>query len=89
MDSGASQHVTSYKTDFVSYREYSSPREFRTAQEGEGGVVHGLGEGTVRGIIEVDGVRKTIELKNVCYVPKAGVRLFSTGTIEKYGYYMF
>ena len=83
MDSGASHHITSFRDDFATYKAYPTPLLFRTAQDGDAGIVQGLGEGTVRAYVEIDGHRKLVEIKHVCYVPAAGTCLFSTGVIER------
>lgn len=87
MDSGASQHVTFDFADFATYKAYDNPVCFSTA--GSGSVVNGLGEGTINAGTVIDGVKWNITLPNVCYVPKASTRLFSTGTIERNGYSLF
>ncbi|KAJ8463023.1 hypothetical protein ONZ51_g10516 [Trametes cubensis] len=89
MDSGASQHVTWCFDDFTEYEPFDNPLTFNTASSGEGSVIQGLGQGTVKAETLVDGQRWTITLPNVCYVPMASARLFSTGTIEKNGYSLF
>lgn len=85
MDSGASSHITAYKTDFTNYTEYEQPKTFCTAQDGEASVVQALGEGDIMGTMLVNGKKIGITLHNVCYIPKAGTRLFSMGTIKRSG----
>ena len=87
MDSGASQHVTWNLSDFSSYTPYENPINFSTAENAN--LIQGIGEGTVEAETYIDGVKWKITLPNVCYVPQASSRLFSTGTIEKNGYSLF
>ncbi|CDO75313.1 hypothetical protein BN946_scf184715.g2 [Trametes cinnabarina] len=89
MDSGASQHITFDINDFAEYKAYDTPIVFRTAASGEGSSVKALGEGLVRGETFIDGVKWSIDLPKVCYIPMASSRLFSTGSIEKNGYSIF
>ncbi|KAJ2988163.1 hypothetical protein NUW54_g9201 [Trametes sanguinea] len=89
MDSGASQHITYDINDFAEYSAYDAPLVFKTAATGEGSSVKALGEGLVRGETFIDGVKWSIDLPKVCYIPMASSRLFSTGTIEKNGYSIF
>ncbi|KAL7284900.1 hypothetical protein ACG7TL_002214 [Trametes sanguinea] len=89
MDSGASQHITFDINDFAEYSAYDTPIVFRTAASGEGSSVKALGEGLVRGETFIDGVKWSIDLPKVCYIPMASSRLFSTGSIEKNGYSIF
>ncbi|KAL7280538.1 hypothetical protein ACG7TL_005470, partial [Trametes sanguinea] len=89
MDSGASQHITFDINDFAEYSAYDTPIVFKTAASGEGSSVKALGEGLVRGETFIDGVKWSIDLPKVCYIPMASSRLFSTGSIEKKGYSIF
>ncbi|KAL7278680.1 hypothetical protein ACG7TL_007682 [Trametes sanguinea] len=89
MDSGASQHITFDINDFAEYSAYDTPIVFKTAASGEGSSVKALGEGLVRGETFIDGVKWSIDLPKVCYIPMASSRLFSTGSIEKNGYSIF
>ena len=90
MDSGASCHVTGILQDFVRYRPYKDPVYFNTAQGGNEGQIACLGEGTIEGYTQVDGRRVNITLDNVSYIPAAReTRLFSTGTIERNGSFIY
>ncbi|KAL7280531.1 hypothetical protein ACG7TL_005463 [Trametes sanguinea] len=89
MDSGASQHITFDINDFAEYSAYDTPIVFKTSASGEGSSVKALGEGLVRGETFIDGVKWSIDLPKVCYIPMASSRLFSTGSIEKNGYSIF
>ncbi|CDO74519.1 hypothetical protein BN946_scf184979.g74 [Trametes cinnabarina] len=89
MDSGASQHITFDINDFAEYKAYDTPIVFRTAASGEGSSVKALGEGLVRDETFIDGVKWSIDLPKVCYIPMVSSRLFSTGSIEKNGYSIF
>ena len=48
-------------------------------------MIEALGEGTIEGTVEVLGRTVTLVVGNVCFIPKATHRLFSTGIIEKAG----
>ncbi|CDO68990.1 hypothetical protein BN946_scf184762.g6 [Trametes cinnabarina] len=89
MDVGASQHITFDINDFAEYRAYDTPIVFRTAASGEGSSVKALGKGLVRGETFIDGVKWSIDLPKVCFIPTASSCLFFTGSIEKNGYLIF
>ena len=89
MDSGASQHITFDLADFSEYQPFDVPVCFNTASTGEGSVIQALGEGTVTAYAWLDGQKTEVSLNNVYYLPRAGTRLFSTGSIERNGYSLF
>ncbi|KAL7280472.1 hypothetical protein ACG7TL_005403 [Trametes sanguinea] len=89
MDLGASQHITFDINDFAEYSTYDTPIVFKTAASGEGSSVKALGEGLVLGETFIHGVKWSIDLPKVCYIPMVSSRLFSTGSIEKNGYSIF
>lgn len=89
MDSGASQHITFDLSDFTEYHLFNEPVCFNTASTSESSVIQALGEGTIHAYAWLDGQKTEVTLNHVYYLPQAGGRLFSTGSIERNGYSLF
>jgi hypothetical protein len=82
LDSGASQHFTPYKSDFISYTKWSEPKILCTANS----ITKILGAGTV--IINISGkanTKHTIRLHEVNYAPGINERLLSLGHFHNDG----
>ncbi|PIL29727.1 hypothetical protein GSI_08166 [Ganoderma sinense ZZ0214-1] len=66
MDSGALEHITFDINDFSIYKVFKTPMNFSTTANGTH--IHGLGSGTVRGRVRVDGQWIEIKLNDIIYI---------------------
>ncbi|TFY52466.1 hypothetical protein EVJ58_g10003 [Rhodofomes roseus] len=83
MDSGASKTITNDMADFWDYTPYEEPMIFSTAGKSK---IAAYGEGTIKGVVHVEGKHIVSTITNVAYIPAASSRLFSTGVIERSGF---
>src|SRR5487761_1184924 len=85
MDSGASNHFTPLKSDFISYRSFPSPERANTAAN----PLKILGFGTVLIQYELEKKGKThkklVRLREVLYVPQISQRILSLGSFLREG----
>lgn len=76
IDSGASQHMSSDRSTFKSFKSYDSPDTIKLAGHGE---LECLGVGDVELISFVEGGKVSIVLKDTLYVPLLRRKLISVG----------
>lgn len=85
VDSGASEHMTSHREWFSSYRHFQEPSKIKI---GDGTTLNAEGEGNIDVLIKSDDGWKEKYLENVLFVPNMKVNLFSTTAAMDKGYVM-
>ena len=82
IDSGCSHHMTPISDDYLSYAAYSSPRSVQLADKSS---IDAIGEGTVKIVTIVNGVKHKIHLQHTL-VPALTNSLLSVKTLNCWGY---
>ena len=74
LDSGCTDHITPRKSEFVQYRELGQPHK---AEITDGKYLNIEGFGMVIGHRKMPHKNKSLQIRNVLYIPEANKRLFS------------
>ena len=74
LDSGSTEHITPFKSNFVQYREFAQT-QYAEIMDGKHLKLEGFG--TVIGYSVMPGHTPKIEIHNVLYVPSASKQLYS------------
>ena len=87
LDSGCNCHVTSVKSDFVSYHDFPTPEYTKTAGQSQLIEIKGHRMVYVKHILD-NGIKCTLILSEVLYVPQASTWFFAPSALIKQGHYV-
>lgn len=84
MDSGCTEHVMPFQSDFLWYHDFPRPGKAHLASQGKTIDILGHGEVCLK---HTTSSRRTVELtlRNVLYIPQAAHRYFAPGVSHKMG----
>ena len=82
-DSGATQHISPYKTDFTSYSPLSPPIFLNAANQQQ---FQAVGTGTLVVQVPNKGTKSELVLHGTLHVPSIGYTLVSLGVLDEEGY---
>ena len=84
LDSGCSDHMTPFRSDFIQYESIPNPRNVTLGDSKS--TIQYLGIGKVKGLVEINGNRREIVIDNVLHVPKLRDRFISTRRLDQKGF---
>ncbi|TMC14556.1 MAG: DDE-type integrase/transposase/recombinase, partial [Chloroflexi bacterium] len=82
VDSGASEHFSPFRQEFMNFKQFDKPCTITTAE----GAAQGLGIGTINIAVMANENINILELQNVVYAPKMKSNLLSLTTLLDRGY---
>ena len=83
IDTRCSDHITSFLSDFIDYKEYITPKIVKLADSKQTCPI--LGIGTVQGQTLVNGKANQLVLQNTLYMPSIGCRYLSQHKLMQWG----
>ena len=84
-DSGATRHVTPFKSDFISYSPLNPPTFLNTANQQR---FPAVGTGTLATLVPCNGQSTKLILRDVLHAPAVAYTLVSLGALDEEGYTM-
>ena len=83
-DSGATRHISPYKSDFSSYKPLSPPLFLNTANQQR---FPAIGTGTLTICMPNGGTKSELALRNTLHAPSVAYTLVSLGALDEEGYH--